>query len=153
MNPRLRLTRRFVIGCATALVAFVVACAFFRIRSPHDFVAYLGMAGECHPVWKQFAFRRFGRGDSADEFLRRYPPTHREEFGRYGVYQYYPNTGDLIWFTGLTVVTRDGRLLGSRAWSCTWQFTFFHTADPALDSQYAAYVEERREKLSATTSD
>ncbi len=32
------------------------------------------MAIVCHPLWRQFAFRRYGAGDSASDLLRRYPP-------------------------------------------------------------------------------
>ena len=114
-----KLTRRLLIGIALAS-AVVAACAFLRVTRPADILAYVGMARECHPVWRQFAFRRFGTGDSAQKFLQRFPPSRRDEFGRYGVYEYYPGSSNGIWFTGLTVVTRDDRLLSSQAGSCTW---------------------------------
>jgi len=130
---------RIAIFGITAL-AFAI-CIFFRIHSPRDFEAFFEMAGESPPVWRQFAFRRFGAGDSVAELLRRYPPARREEFGRYGVYQYGGG------FIGLGVTSRDGKILSAGAASCAWKFMFFQTEDPEIDSQYAAYLKEKRERF------
>jgi len=73
--------KRFVLLGVSALLALGAFCAFFRISNLEDIEAYREMARECHPVWKQLALRRFGRGDAAQELFRRFPPTHREEFG------------------------------------------------------------------------
>ena len=100
------------------------------------------MISECHPLWKQFALRRFGAGDSAEELLRRFPPTRRLEFGRYGVYSYGGGTRGPS-YTGLSVVTKDGALLSAQTASCTWHFTFFSTEDAELESQYAAYMKQK----------
>jgi hypothetical protein len=105
------------------------------------------MARECHPVWRQFAFRRFGPGDSMAALLRRFPPKHREEFGRYGIYTFHPWESNAIPFTGLTVTSRDGKLLSASAGSCTWQFIFFSTKDPEIDRAYAAFRRERHESF------
>ena len=137
--------RRFTIAAALFIALAIVCCAFLRISRPADVEAYLGMASECHPVWKQFALRRFSAGDSTAELFRRFPPSRKAEFGRYGVCSYYQSS-DGIPFTGLAVVTRDGRLLSAETGSCTWRFTFFRTADPDLDVQYAAYYKEKSER-------
>src|SRR5437868_2187218 len=108
---------RFFGTTALMVLAF---CMFFRISRPRDIEAYFGMASECPPVWKQFAFRRFGKGDSAVQFLRRFPPNGREEFGRYGVYHYQHGGSNIIAFTQLGVVTRDNKLISAWAGSCTW---------------------------------
>ncbi len=122
--------------CAGALAAILVAvCVFARVSGPNDLIAYGGMARECHPVWREFALRRFGKGDSAEEFLRRFSPSLGKESGRQGTYQYTKAPADHIPFTGLTVTTRDGRLIRADAWSCTWQFTFFETSDAELAQQ------------------
>jgi len=105
------------------------------------------MAAECRPVWKQFAFRRYGAGDSAQELFRRFPPTRRTEFGRYGVYSFSAGPSNSIPFTSLSLVTRDRKLLSAASGSCTWQFTFFSSADPELDRQYAAFEQARHHKL------
>lgn len=140
--------RRKLLLCVGLVgVAVLASCAFFRIWRPRDVEAYLGMASECHPVWRQFAFRHFGAGDSARDLLQRYPPSRREEFGRYGVYWYYHGDSNGIPFTGLSVVTRDGKLLSAGAGSCTWQFSFFQTEDTELDRQYSLFVKERHERL------
>ena len=63
------------------------------------------MAGGYHPVWREFAFRRIGAGDSVADFLRRFPASDRKEFGRYGVYHYYPGNAHVhlsyVHFCGL----------------------------------------------------
>jgi hypothetical protein len=128
------------------LLAILVSCAFFRISHPRDVEAYFGMVSECHPVWRQFAFRHFGAGDSASNLFQRFPPSRHEEFGRYGVYRYHQ--GDYsngIPYCGLSVVTRDGKLLSAGAGSCTWRFSFFQTQDAELDREYAAFMKERHE--------
>ena len=137
---------RFTIAAAVFITLTIACCAFLRIARPADIQAYFGMAGECHPVWKQLALRRFSAGDPAAELFRRFPPNHGEEFGRYGVYSYY-SSPEGIQFTGLNVVTRDGKLLSAQAASCTWQFIFFRTADSDLDVQYAAHYKETLERL------
>jgi hypothetical protein len=134
--------RRAVFASAASLVVLLSLCAFFRVWHPRDLEAYRGMAAECHPVWRAFAFRQFARGDSTTALFAKYPPTRREEFGRYGVY-HYGGPG----FTGFYVVTRDGRLLTAGAGSCTWTFTFFETTDRQLDRDYEAYMEERLEGI------
>ena len=116
------------------LIVVVSLCAFFRVSRPADLEAYRGMAAECHPVWRAFAFRQFSRGDSTNALFARFPPTRREEFGRYGIYR-YGEAG----FTGLSVVTKDGKLLSAGAGSCTWQFSFFQTKDGELEQQYATF--------------
>jgi len=120
------------------------ACAFLRISNPGDVAGFLGMARECPPIWRQFALRRFAAGDSAAELLRRFPPSHRAEFGRYGVYTYH-QTPNGIQCTALSVLTRDGRLLSARAGSCTWQYAFFHSEDAELDRMYADYEQSQQE--------
>src|SRR5467141_3070437 len=73
--------QRLLLAAALALALIGASCALLRISRPRDIEAFLGMAAECHPVWKQFAFRRYGAGDSAQELFRRFPPTRRTEFG------------------------------------------------------------------------
>ena len=141
--------RRGVFSSATCLVALLALCAFFRAWSPADLEAYQGMAAECHPVWRAFAFRQFSRGDSTAALFAKFPPTRREEFGRYGIYHYHPAES----FTGVTVIARDGRLLAAGAGSCTWSFAFFETADPQLDSDYRAYIQERFAKIRQSRGD
>ncbi len=138
---------RVALVATLALALFVGACAFLRISRPRDLEAYLGMASECHPVWKHFALRRFGPGDSAHELFRRFPPTSRSEFGRYGIYSFSLGPPGSISFTTVSVVTKDGKLLTAQSGSCTWQFTFFRTEDRGLDRQYAAFMQQRHRKV------
>lgn len=107
-------------------------------------MAYLGMAHECHPVWKKLALRQINAGDSAADFLMSNTPTSRLEFERYGVYGFVPGEEQgYLSFTGLRVIARDGRLIRAEAGSCTWDFTFFNDGDPDFDSQHVAYIDER----------
>src|SRR2546428_5492716 len=62
--------RRTIFGMGVLGIVILGCCAFFRISGSQDIKAYVEMARECHPVWKQFAFRRFGAADSAKELLR-----------------------------------------------------------------------------------
>ena len=98
-------------------------------------------------MWRQFAFRHFGSGDSAADLLKRFPASRREEFGRYGIYRSHLGDSNGIPFTSLAVVTRDGKLLSAGAGSCTWRFTFFHKEDAGLDQQYAVFLKERHERI------
>jgi hypothetical protein len=141
----LKRTRRLglIVGTAAILLA---ACACFRISSTRDLEAYAGMVSECHPVWKLFALRRFGPGDSVERLFRKFPPTHRQEFGRYGVYS-FDTLPSGISFTGFGVVTRDGKLLSADAGSCNWCFTFFNIPDSELNRQYAVYAQERHVQI------
>ena len=140
---------RFVIAAALLLVLAAGFCAFLRISGPADIESYYGMAAECHPVWKQFALRRFAAGDSAAKLLRDFPPSDHEEFGPYEVYSYdrTPRRPGTLSFSGLNVVSRDGKLLRAGAGSCTWRYTFFHTEDAEFDAQYAAFSAEKSEHL------
>lgn len=146
VSPRRLWTRRWfrrsAFACATCLILLLSLCAFLRVWHLRDFDAYRGMAAECHPVWRAFAFRQFSRGDSTASLFAKFPPTRREEFGRYGIYR-YGEPG----FTGFAVIARDGRLHTAGAASCTWSFTFFETPDPQLDHDYRAYRQKRLAKV------
>jgi hypothetical protein len=131
-----------VIFTVVVSLLVVAGCVFFRISSRNDVEAYIGMAQECHPIWKQFALRRFGAGDSAADLFRQFPPDRREEFGRYGRYSYFQGPGGLQ-FTGIIVTTRDGKLLSAGAGSCTWQYSFFKVDDTNIDREYYSYLRQR----------
>jgi len=124
------------------LIIILGSCAFLRISSVDDVEAYWGMMSECHPVWKEFAFRRFGAGDSVSNLFQRFPPDEQEEFGRYGVYSFSRDPG-AIQFTGVRVTTRDGRLLSAGTGSCTWDFLFFDVGDLNIDREYHTYLVHR----------
>jgi hypothetical protein len=144
-----RRTKLLLAGAFLAFIVLVVGCAgcvFFRIRHPRDVQAYLGMAAEVHPVWREFALRHFAAGDLAKDLVRLYPPRIAEEFGRYAVYRYSIAEDGSLPMSGLQVTARDGKLLSAQAGSCTWQFTLFETPDPLIDQEYRKYWDERRKK-------
>jgi len=132
-----------IIVLASCLLMAVASCAFLRISKVSDLRAYVDMASSFHPVWKQFALRQFGPGDSTNQLFKRFPPSRRTEFGRYGIYSFWPGPPDGIPFSSFTVTTRDGKLLSAGAGSCTWSFTFFNAPDPELDRQYSALVNQQ----------
>lgn len=135
--------------CCLLVALFVIAfgaCAFFRVTRLSDVAAYRGMgSGVIHPVWREFAFRRFGRGDSVAALLNRYTPSEVEEFGNYGVYTYYARYDgpEYLYFCGLVVIAKDGKITDARAWTCTWEFSFFETDDPTRDYEYSKYIDQK----------
>jgi hypothetical protein len=162
LTPRERLKRmskRIAIVCASIGALIVAGCLFFRISSRNDLLAYFEMVAGQHPIWKQFAFRRSNAGDSADTLIRRFPPNRREEFGRYGVYQYSKREIGGLWplGIGLTVTARDGRLIRAESWSCVAQFKFFDVPDADFGKEYDAFIqqqiEERRRQKRVETNE
>ncbi|WP_437227046.1 hypothetical protein SH661x_000146 [Planctomicrobium sp. SH661] len=144
------MSRRLIIAGAAVFSLLIAACLFFRIYGPQDLRTYVAMASEGHPVWRELALRRIRAGHPVDDLLKRYPPSSRSEFGPYGVYDYYQDSEPGLYFTGVTVVARDGKLIQATAWSCTWNSVFFDVPDPSLESQYHEYIEERYRKLEHT---
>ena len=138
---------------AVTLTLIAVGCVFFQIRHPRDVHAYLGMAAEIHPVWREFALRRYGAGSSATDLVRSHPPRTKHEFGRYAIYDYDDSGDGFFSWSNLRVTARDGKLLSAMAGSCTWQFTFFETPDPMIDTEYRKYWDERRKKREAERRD
>ena len=134
----------FAAAAAILLVCLIATCVFFRISRPRDVTAYIGMAHECHPVWKKLALRQINAGDSTADFLANNSPTSRVEFGRYGVYRFAPGEeSGYLSFTGLSVIAHDGKLIHAGAGSCCWDFTFFDDGDPDFNAQYTAYIDEQ----------
>ena len=144
----LRKRNKWLVSGALVCVGLTICTfVFLRISHPRDIEAYFGMATECHPVWREFAVRRFSAGDSAAEFLRQFPPTQREEFGRYGYYSYYQSSDpDVLHFSGLSVITYDGKLSSASAGGCTWQFKFFTSDDTDFYKQLEAYHQTKRDQ-------
>ncbi len=129
------------------LVVSLAGSVFLRISHARDVKAFFGMAAECHPIWKQLAFRRFGPGDPARELFLRFPPSRREEFGRYGIYSFNAGPADSLPMACLSIVTKDGKLISAVSGGCTWDFTFFRTADAEISHQYATFTQERHHRL------
>jgi hypothetical protein len=65
---------------------------------------------------------------------------------------YHAGGPDELHFTGLSVIAKDGRLISSAAYSCTWEFTFFQADDPEFD-EYRSFLTARREELKHTSRD
>ena len=139
--------RRIFFLLACLCIGLVSLCAFFRIRSSTDVVAYYSMSRECHPIWRDLAMRRIHADDSAADFLRRHSPNRREEFGEYALYTYYQTfDGTGIPFTSISVIARDGQLAAAQASSCTWQFPFFGALDSAFTEAYSVFIDKHVKK-------
>lgn len=136
--------RRMAITATVLFAVIIAACFYFRISSARDLMTYVGMSRECHPVWRTLAWGGYDVGDSAEEFLQRYPPSRRTEFGRHGVYTYTQDeTADGIALTCITVTSRDGKLLSAQASSCAWRFTFFETPNPEFEAGFWEYLQHK----------
>lgn len=132
-SERMKKKKIAIIAGVALLVLLVAACVFFRVRHPKDLYAYVEMAG-FSTVWREFAFRRVGPGDSATGLVRRHLPKRSYEFGRYAVYEYDDAEPGTFAMGGITVTARDGKLLSAYAGSCTWKRTFFETPDSDIES-------------------
>jgi hypothetical protein len=98
-----------------------LVCWYFGVRSGSDFKAYIGMALECHAVWKDLAFQRIYEGQPVDDVIKQTNPVFVVRHGRFVELTYQ----EPLSFTGVQVVAMDGRLTRACTWSCTWDYTFF----------------------------
>lgn len=131
----------------SVLLAFVL---YFQIYCYDRLLGFIGMVREAPSIWKVFAFREAENGDSISDFVKQHPPSHIEEFGVYGVYQYYSNFDRhsspgraVIHFVGFTVIARDGKIVGAESWGCGPVFSFFTIGDPDFQSTYLSYSKMR----------
>lgn len=138
-------------GVALALLVMLGlvcwTCSYFRISSLKDLVAYTQMRKECHPVWKDLAFRRLHAGQDLEEAMRIAKPMRVEKQGEFVVLLYQ----EPMHFTGIAVVAKDDRLVSAMAASCTWQHTFFDTMteEERLDYYYHHLPKEERRGAAA----
>lgn len=116
-----RLLRLIALPLAALTIILFSAAQFLRISTPRDILAFVGMATECHPIWKELAFRRLGPGDSFAATVSVMPPDHAEVLGEFACYDYGGG------FTGLRIYTKDNKVVAAGAGSCTWDYTFFDT--------------------------
>jgi hypothetical protein len=141
-----RLSRVGLIFDAAVVVLAVIAisaCAFFKIRGTQDVYAYDAMMrGNFHPIWKDLAWRRIGKGDAMGSVVRKHKPLYREKYGRYTYLGYQPRGS----FDTLGLIAKDGQLIHARAGSCCWQHIFFDTPEEeqSLRQAYAAHGRQLR---------
>ena len=101
--------RKATYTIGVCVVAFVSLCWFFRIKSERDIMAYIGMAGECHPVWRDLAFGRVYEGQPVEETITITNPMFIIRHGRYVRLSYQ----EPFSFTGIEIVARDGRVISA----------------------------------------
>ncbi|MDZ4688887.1 MAG: hypothetical protein SH850_27745 [Planctomycetaceae bacterium] len=138
---------RWLAAVAVSLTLVLIALGvFFRISSTRHLIAYQAMPRECHPIWRELAWRRINLGDSVEDVLIRFPPSLSEEFGDYGHYVFFRETfhdeGGLH-FTGVSITAKRGRLINAEAWSCTWELPFFGHDDAEFLAALQAHTHDR----------
>lgn len=115
-------------GALSVLVGVAVALAlgeWLRIDSPRALLAYPMMAKECHPVWRDFAVRRFSRGDSMEALFTAHTPSWQRSLGDIMVCEFHPVRKAGVHPSPVRVTAVRGRLVSAEAGSCTWWHTFF----------------------------
>jgi hypothetical protein len=103
-------------------LALLTYCRSHRVWSVNEWRVYQAMDQECHPVWRDFHYRRIRAGDPVNEVIASTPPVRIDRNGRWVVLKYHPRG---LCFTGLTAVAYDGQMVGAFAWSDTWVREFF----------------------------
>jgi hypothetical protein len=139
--------RRKWVLAASALTILLIGllaggCAFFRIHSKNDVMAYIGMWRECPPIWRDLAFRRIVEGDTVEHLSSLHPPVRQRVFGPFTLYSFEPPGRGTSYF-GLNVVAQDGRLVLARAAGCTWRYDFFGD-EGTVSAFYNAVTESLR---------
>lgn len=136
-------------GLLLLAAGLVVVCWFVGIRSKVDLVVYRELWREHHhPVWKDLALRRFGRGDPLDGLLERHVPTKREDvppFTRLAYYRRGLYRGEVI------MIARDDRLVAARADTRSGRHVFFHDAERmrTFARMYQEFTRQRRMETEA----
>jgi hypothetical protein len=129
---------------AMLVVAVILLCLFFGLRSRQDFVAYRTMADQdFHPIWRDLAWRRIHGGDDLAETIRRYPPASREDFGPYAILNYDCKHGS---FNTVRIAAAKGRLIYADTDDCSLEHVFFDSPGQmqAFNEAYAQYLSQRR---------
>jgi hypothetical protein len=90
------------------------------------------MSRECHPVWKDLHWGRIQPGQDVEEVIAATKPARVERYGEFVRLNYQEG----LYFTGVTITAKNGRLASAVAWSCTWNRVFF---DELTREDWAAY--------------
>ena len=92
-------------------------------------MAYYGMIENPTPMLKDFALRRFDKGDSISDLLQRYPKQEVSKFGRFTMTGdgYRTNSSN---YTEFGIIARDDKMIYAAAQGSVngqhWEFYFFH---------------------------
>lgn len=128
----LRKRKWFLICGVCILVACICCCAFFRLSSLSDVVAYYGMAKNHDPIMRDFALRNFDKGDLMSNISQKYPTRNIFEFGRFSMLRDYYR-GDPSNRTSLQVFAKDGKLVRADAQGevngVPWDYVFFRSTN------------------------
>jgi hypothetical protein len=110
-------------GFVLLLLVALTSCAwYFRIWSWHDLQVYRMMSQECHPVWRELHWGRIHQGQDVEDVIATTNPVRVERYGEFVRLNYQ----DYLYFTGVTITAKNGRLACATAWSCTWDRLFFN---------------------------
>lgn len=127
------------------VVLAVVASWYFGIHSLTSCSAYWQMYRAYHPIWKDLALRRIQAGRDVSEFAGSYPASWSWRHGAYTSMDFYDNYvpgRPVIYFSGITVIAKEGRLKCAVAWSSTWHHIFF---DEFSKDEHKNYRESLRQ--------
>lgn len=116
-------------------------CAwYYQVYSWHDYRVYGAMSHECHPVWREFNFRRIEAGADLTEVIDSTKPAEITTFGDFAVLRYQ----DGLHFTGVGATAYKGRLVEAGTWSCCWSKIFFDVRakqqKDQMELEYKAYM-------------
>lgn len=107
------------------------------------------MSQECHPVWRELNWGRIHAGQNVEQVIADTRPVEVERYGEFVRLNYQEG----LYFTGVTIIAKNGRLASATAWSCTWARVFFDdlTADDwkAYSDAYEAHWEPLRKRRGA----
>jgi hypothetical protein len=126
MELRMRAATRYLIAAGYLVMilaggAVFLASRHFHVYSMDGLQVYGAMGRECHPVWEDYNFRRIRAGDDVEVVIARTNPITLERKGRWLVLGYQTSG----YFTGITAVAYDGKMVFACAWSCSWTRLFF----------------------------
>src|SRR5437868_3750984 len=128
---------------ATLVIVAVTSAGawYFGVWGRDDVMAYYGMSKECHPVWKDLAFRRVYYGQPVNEVIERTNPVCVTRHGRFVEIDYQ----EPFSFSGVQIVAVDGKVVRGWAASCAWDHKFFDSmTDEDVKSMYASYKADQR---------
>ncbi len=109
-----RVVRKIVYATTTFAVLSSTLCWYFGINSTSDLKAYVGMALECHPVWKDLALHHIREGRSVDDVIAATKPVYVVRHGRFIELGYQ----EPLSFTAVQMIAIDGKLVRAGAGSC-----------------------------------
>lgn len=108
--------------------AIALGVYLWKQPSSHERMICRCMEAECHPVWRDLYDGKINAGDDLDDTLALTQPSKIIKEGRSTFliyYQDYDKDAPVLYFTGVSIESIDGKLISAHSASCTWTFQFF----------------------------